>query len=88
VSVQLDLGIAKRHRASLAAFAIIDAMQDEPLQYMAAALGLTLRILCDVKNLSPQDIMTAADNMLRTTGLEDDNYVTALRNFIKDEVPN
>jgi hypothetical protein len=67
---------------------MIHVAQDEPLEYMAAALGLTLKALCEAKNLSPQDIMTAADNMLKTTGLEDDAYVTALINFMKNEVPN
>ena len=88
MSRQLDLGMVRRSRASRLAFCILDATQDEPLEYMAAALGLTLKTLCEVKNLSPQDIMTAADNMLKTTGLEDDNYVTALRTFMADEVPN
>jgi hypothetical protein len=55
---------------------------------MAAALGLVLKTMCDVKGLSPQDIMTAAGNMLTAEGLEDDNYVTALKTFIRDDVPN
>jgi hypothetical protein len=84
----LDLGFADRSRASHQAFAILNTLQDEPLEYMAAALGLVLKTLCEVKNLSPQDIMTTADNMLKTTGLSDDNYVEALRMFIRDEVPN
>lgn len=84
----LALGTISRSRASRSAFAILDAVQDEPLEYMAAALGLVLKTVCDVKNLSPQDIMTAAGNMLAAEGLEDDNYVTALRTFIRDEVPD
>ena len=84
---QLDLGMVHRHKASRLAFAIIATVQDEPLEYMAAALGLTLKTLAEVKGLSPQDIMTASDNMLKTTGLADDNYVTALQSFIRDEVP-
>lgn len=83
----LDLGMLQRSRASRLAFAILDATQDEPLEYMAAALGLTLKALCEEKNLSPQEIMTASDNMLKTTGLGDDNYVTALRGFMREEVP-
>jgi hypothetical protein len=83
----LDIGMVRRHRASRIAFAMIDVAQDEPLEYLAAGLGLTLKALCEAKNLSPGDIMTAADNMLKTTGLEDDNYVQALLSFMKDEVP-
>jgi hypothetical protein len=41
-----------------------------------------------VKNLSRGDVMIAVNNMLRTTGLADDNYVAALRMFIKDDVPD
>lgn len=85
---RLDLGMLNRTRASRAAFAILDAVQDEPLEYLAGALGLTLKALEVEKNLSPSEIMTAADNMLKTTGLSDDNYVTALRTFMRDEVPN
>lgn len=83
----LDLGMVSRSRASLLAFTIIHSIQDDPLEYMAASLGLVLKTLTEVKGLSPQDIMTCADNMLKTTGLEDDNYVEALRIFIRDEVP-
>lgn len=85
---QLDLGSLRRSQASRTAFTILNAVQHEPLDYMAAALGLVLQTVCDVKRLSPQDIMTAANNMLRETGLEDDNYVTALRTFVRDEVPS
>lgn len=88
MSRHLDLGMLRRHRASRLAFAMIHVAQDEPLEYMAAALGLTLKALCEAKNLSPSEIMTAADNMLKTTGLEDDNYVQALVSFMKNEVPN
>jgi hypothetical protein len=84
----VELGFISRPRASLMAFAILNTLQDEPLEYMAAALGLVLKTLTEVKHLSPQDIMTAADNMLKTTGLSDDNYIEALRSFIRDEVPN
>lgn len=84
----LDLGMLNRSRASRAAFAILNAVQDEPLEYLVGALGLTLKALEVEKKLSPSDIMTAADNMLKTTGLGDDNYVTALRTFMRDEVPN
>jgi hypothetical protein len=84
----IQLGMLARNRATLQSFKILNAIQDEPLEYMAASLGLVLKTLCEVKGLSPQDIMTTADNMLKTTGLGDDNYVTALREFIKAEVPN
>jgi len=77
-----------RSRASRSAFAILHAVQDEPLEYMAASLGLVLHAMCEVKGLSPQDIMTTASNMLRAEGLEDDNYVTALKTFIRDDVPD
>jgi len=83
----LEMGSLRRSRASRAAFKILNAIQGEPLEYMAAALGLTLKTLTEVKRLSPQDIMTASDNMLKTEGLEDDNYVRALRIFIEDNVP-
>lgn len=84
----LVLSNLSRTRASRLAFAILDAAQDERLEYMTAALGLVLKTMCDVKGLSPQDIMTAAGNMLTAEGLEDDNYVTALKTFIRDDVPN
>lgn len=83
----LDLGMLNRSRASRAAFAILNAVQDEPLEYLAAALGLTLKALAEEKNLSPQQIMTAADNMLKTTGFGGDNYIAALRGFMREEVP-
>ena len=84
----LELGFVNRPRASKMAFSILNTIQDEPLEYMAASLGLVLKTLCEVKGLSPQDIMTTADNMLKTTGLVDDNYVAALRMFISEDVPN
>ena len=84
----LVLSDLHRSRASRSAFAILDAIQDEPLEYMAASLGLVLHMMCKVKGLNPQEIMTAADNMIRTEGLEDDNYITALETFIRDDVPN
>lgn len=84
----LDTSLLNRTRTSRMAFAILHTVQDEPLEYMAASLGLVLETVCREKNLSPQDIMTVANNMLRTDGLEDDNYVTALRTFIRDELPN
>ena len=83
----LDLGMLNRTKTSRVAFGILHAVQDEPLEYMAASLGLVLETICREKNLSPQDIMTVANNMLRTNGLEDDNYVTALRSFVRDELP-
>ena len=55
---------------------------------MAAALGLVLEALGQEKNLSPPQVMPAAHNMLKTQGLADDNYVTALRTFVRDEIPN
>ncbi|MCH2199768.1 MAG: hypothetical protein MK081_13395 [Flavobacteriales bacterium] len=70
------------------AFNILHATQDESLEYMAAALGLVLEALVQEKNLSPTQVMTAAHNMLKTQGLADDNYVTALRTFVRDEIPN
>lgn len=85
---RLELGTLHRSRASRAAFAILDTLQNEPLEYMAAALGLTLQTLTEVKGLSPSEIMTTADNMLKTEGLADDNYVAALRLFIQEEVPS
>ena len=84
----LMLGSLRRSRASRSAFKILDALQGEPLEYMAAALGLTLKTLTEVKRLSPQQIMTAADNMLKTEGLADDTYVRALRIFIEENVPD
>lgn len=84
----LSLAALSRTRASRVAFAILDATQDESLEYMAASLGLVLKTMCDVKGLDPQDIMAAAGNMLTAEGLEDDNYVTALKTFIRDDVPN
>lgn len=88
MSRSVDLGTLSRSRASRLAFTIVHATQDEPLEYMAGALGLTLKALCEAKGLSPQDVMTAADNMLKTTGLKDDNYVAAILSYMKNEVPN
>lgn len=86
MSKPLDMVLVNRTKASRLAFTILHTVQDEELPYMAAALGLLLRTLCETKGLDPQDIMTAADNMLRTTGMQDDNYVTALRAFIRDDI--
>lgn len=88
MQTQLPMGSLNRSRASHAAFKILNVLQDEPLEYMAAAIGLVLEALCEQKNLSRGDIMLAVSNMLRTQGLADDNYVTALRTFIKTEVPS
>jgi hypothetical protein len=84
----LDVGMVSRSRVSLLAFKMLDAIQDEPLEHMVPAVGLVLEALCEVKNLSRGDVMIAVNNMLRTTGLADDNYVAALRMFIKDDVPD
>jgi hypothetical protein len=83
----LPLSSLRRSEVSHTAFKIINLLQDEPLDYAVAALGLTLNAVATEKNLSPGEIMTAANNMLHAEGLSDDNYVSALRNFIKDELP-
>lgn len=85
---RFSFGNLQRKRASHNAIRLITAIQDEPLEYLAASLGLVLKALCAEKHLNQQDIMVAANNMLSTTGLEDDNIVTALRAFIREEIPN
>jgi len=85
---RFSFGNLQRKRVSHNSIRLITAIQDEPLEYLAASLGLVLKTLCAEKQLSQQDIMTAADNMLRTTGLEDDGIVTALRSFIREEIPS
>lgn len=84
----LALGSLDRSHVSKSAFRMLNAVQDEPLEYLAASIGLVLETLCEQKNLSRGDIMIAVSNMLRTHGLADDGYIEALRMFIKDEVPN
>lgn len=83
---RLPVGLCNRTKASAIAFKIVHAIQDEPLEYAAAALGLCLKAVEIEKKLSPTEIMTAASNMLAAHGLEDDNYVTALRSFVKEEI--
>lgn len=84
----LDLGTLERSRVSTLAFKILDAIQSEPLELMLPALGMTLDAMCEVKRVSRSDVMTVVNNMLRTQGLKDDNYVAALRAFIKEDVPD
>lgn len=84
----LDLGTLERSRVSTLAFKILDAIQGEPLELMLPALGMTLDAMCEVKRVARSDVMTVVNNMLRTHGLKDDNYVAALRAFIKEDVPD
>lgn len=88
VTRPFESAFLSRSRASRSAYRIINAIQDEPLEYMAASVGLVLEAMCEVKNLNPSEVMTVVHNMLRTTGLEDDQYVEALKEFIKHETPD
>lgn len=83
----LELGTLSRSHVARTTFRILDAIQDEPLEYMLLAIGMTLEALCEVKRLSRSDVMTVATNMLSRED-EAENYVRALRSFIKDEVPD
>lgn len=84
----MSFGTLDRGRVATLAFKIIDAIQEEPLEYAAASIGLVLETLCDTKKLSRGDIMMAVSQMLRTRGLASDQYVDAVRMFIQGEVPN
>lgn len=82
----VDLSNLRRPHVSRLAFVILDAIKNEELDYFIAAIGLVLEAVCEEKNLSRQEIMTSVGNMLRTEGLADDNYVTALRSYIREEI--
>lgn len=83
----LDLSNLRREKVSRLAFTILDAVdKDEDLTYFVSAVGLVLEAIVEEKNLSRGDIMVAVANMLRKTGLGDDNYVTALRNYVREEI--
>ncbi len=82
----LDISNLRRNKISRLAFVVLDAVKDEELEHFVPAIGLVLEAICEEKNLSRQDIMTVVGNMLRTTGLEDDNYVNALRSYIRDDI--
>jgi hypothetical protein len=82
----LDLSNLRRPHVSRLAYVILDAVKDEQLDYFIASVGLVLEAVCEEKNLSRSEIMTSVGNMLRTEGLEDDNYVTALRSYIREEI--
>jgi hypothetical protein len=84
--MKLDLSNLRRPHVSRLAFVILDAIKNEELDYLIASLGLVLEAVTEEKNLDRSDIMTKAANMLRTEGLEDDNYVTALRSYIREEI--
>lgn len=70
------------------AFTILDAIQDEPLEYLAVSLALVLKALTEEKHIAPQDLMTTASNMLKAEGAAGDNYIKALKAFVRDEVPD
>ena len=83
----LDLSNLRREKVSRLAFTILDAVdKDEDLTYFVASVGLVLEAIVEEKNLSRGEIMTSVANMLRKTGLADDNYVTALRSYIREEI--
>lgn len=82
----MDLSNLRRPHVSRLAFTILDAVKNEPTDYFIAAIGLVLETVCDEKKLSRSEIMTAVGNMLRTEGLSDDNYVDALRSYIREEL--
>ena len=82
----VNISNLRRPHVSRLAFVILDAVKNEELDYFIASVGLVLEAVCEEKHLSRSEIMTSVGNMLRTEGLEDDNYVTALRTYIRDEV--
>jgi hypothetical protein len=84
----LDLGTLQRSRVSTLSFKILDAIQGEPLELMLPALGMTLEAMCEVKGVARSDVMSVVTNMLQAHGEHDDNYVAALRAFIKEDVPD
>lgn len=82
----LDLANLARKRVSRLAFTILDAVKDEELEYFISAVGMVLEAVAEEKNLDRSDIMTKVTNMIRTEGLDDDNYVMALRSYIREEI--
>ena len=82
----LDLSNLARKRVSRLAFTILDAVKDEELEYFITSVGMVLEAVAEEKTLDRSDIMTKVTNMIRTEGLDDDNYVTALRTYIRDEI--
>lgn len=83
----IDLSNLRRDRVSRLSFTILDAVdKDEDLAYFVSSVGLVLEAICEEKKLSRSEIMTAVGNMLRTEGLSDDNYVDALRAYVREEV--
>lgn len=82
----VDISNLRRPHVSRLAFVLLDAVKNEELEYFIAAVGLVLETVCEEKKLSRSEIMTAVGNMLRTEGLADDNYVEALRSYIREEI--
>jgi hypothetical protein len=82
----VNISNLRRPHVSRLAFTILDAVKNEELDYFIAAVGLVLEAVCEEKKLSRSEIMTAVGNMLRTEGLADDNYVEALRSYIREEI--
>lgn len=56
---------ADRQRASQAAFGTINAVQDELQGEQMAALACAFILLCRRFNARPQDVFSAADNLMR-----------------------
>lgn len=82
----IDMSNLRRDHVSRLAFTILDAVKNEELEYFIASVGLVLEAVCEEKQLSRGEIMTAVGNMLRTEGLSDDNYVDALRAYVREEI--
>lgn len=82
----VDISNLRRPHVSRLAFVLLDAIKNEELDYFIASVGLVLEVVCEEKKLSRSEIMTAVGNMLRTEGLADDNYVEALRSYVREEI--
>lgn len=77
---------ARRSEVSQAAFSVLDAVQDYRKEVAVASVGILLGVLTERFKLTPDDVMSAAGNVLRETGdPRFDQYITALREFVKNE---
>lgn len=78
---------ASQFELSKAAFSALAALQDSPREVMVGALGVLLEVTSERFKLSPSEVMTAAANLCRETGDPKlDQYMTALRSFVREEL--
>jgi hypothetical protein len=76
---------ADRQRTSQAAFGTISAVQDELQGEQMAALACAFILLCRRFNARPQDVFSAAENLMRTHDQHMRPEFQAIRDYFGNE---